>query len=66
MGRFWCFYGDVCGKVDWGYCDCRYGLVWFCGGKNEFEGIVEVYVSGVWGIVCSSYWDDFDVLVICY
>ncbi|KAL4679461.1 hypothetical protein H8959_009111, partial [Pygathrix nigripes] len=65
-GRPWCFYGDVRGKVDWGYCDCRHGSVRLRGGKNEFEGTVEVYASGVWGTVCSSHWDDSDASVICH
>nr|Q5G267.1 RecName: Full=Neurotrypsin; AltName: Full=Serine protease 12; Flags: Precursor [Macaca mulatta]AAW57542.1 neurotrypsin [Macaca mulatta] len=65
-GRPWCFYGDARGKVDWGYCDCRHGSVRLRGGKNEFEGTVEVYASGAWGTVCSSHWDDSDASVICH
>ncbi|EPY80588.1 neurotrypsin precursor [Camelus ferus] len=65
-GRPWCFYGNAHGKVDWGYCDCRHGSVRLRGGKNEFEGTVEVYANGVWGLVCSSHWDDSDASVICH
>nr|XP_051676015.1 neurotrypsin isoform X2 [Oryctolagus cuniculus] len=65
-GSPWCFYGNVHGKVDWGYCDCRYGSVRLRGGRNEFEGTVEVYAGGAWGAVCSSHWDDSDASVICH
>ncbi|XP_046947158.1 neurotrypsin [Lynx rufus] len=65
-GRPWCFYGNAHGKVDWGYCDCRHGSVRLRGGKNEFEGTVEIYANGVWGTVCSSHWDDSDASVICH
>ncbi|XP_026959397.1 neurotrypsin isoform X2 [Sagmatias obliquidens] len=65
-GRPWCFYGNAHGKVDWGYCDCRHGSVRLHGGKNEFEGTVEVYANGVWGTVCSSHWDDSDASVVCH
>ncbi|XP_072190756.1 neurotrypsin isoform X1 [Excalfactoria chinensis] len=35
------------------------------GGKNEFEGTVEVYLNGVWGTICGSHWDNNDATVIC-
>lgn len=41
------------------------GAVRLRGGKNEFEGIVEIYLNGVWGTICSSQWDDSDASVIC-
>uniref|UniRef100_A0A8C2XTN9 Neurotrypsin n=1 Tax=Capra hircus TaxID=9925 RepID=A0A8C2XTN9_CAPHI len=65
-GRPWCFYGAAGGKADWGYCDCRRGSVRLCGGKRAFEGTVEVYENGVWGIICSSHWDDADASVVCH
>ncbi|XP_020863899.1 neurotrypsin isoform X1 [Phascolarctos cinereus] len=55
-----CFPGDPRDR-----CDCRHGSVRLRGGKNEFEGTVEVYSRGVWGTVCSSDWDDGDAAVIC-
>uniref|UniRef100_A0A2K6GL16 Neurotrypsin n=1 Tax=Propithecus coquereli TaxID=379532 RepID=A0A2K6GL16_PROCO len=64
-GRPWCFYGTGRGRADWGYCGCGRGSVRLRGGKNEFEGTVEVYASGVWGAVCGSHWDDSDASVIC-
>ncbi|XP_060102846.1 neurotrypsin [Heteronotia binoei] len=63
--RPWCFYRNSHGRVDWGYCDCRQGSVRLRGGKNEFEGTVEVYLNGIWGTICSSHWDDNDASVIC-
>ncbi|XP_069449500.1 neurotrypsin isoform X3 [Ovis canadensis] len=65
-GRPWCFYGDAGGKADWGYCDCRRGSVRLRGGKSAFEGTVEVYENGVWGVICSSHWDDADASVVCH
>ncbi|XP_075399999.1 neurotrypsin isoform X2 [Tenrec ecaudatus] len=65
-GRPWCFFENAAGQVDWGYCDCRHGAVRLRGGKNEFEGVVEVYAHGAWGTVCSSHWDDLDASVICH
>ncbi|KFP76227.1 Neurotrypsin, partial [Apaloderma vittatum] len=35
------------------------------GGKTEFEGTVEVYLNGIWGIICGSHWDNNDATVIC-
>lgn len=44
----------------------RLGSVRLCGGKRAFEGTVEVYENGVWGIICSSHWDDADASVVCH
>ncbi|XP_060134541.1 neurotrypsin [Zootoca vivipara] len=63
--RPWCFFRNSRGRVDWGYCDCRQGSVRLKGGKNEFEGTVEVYLNGIWGTICSNHWDDTDASVIC-
>lgn len=43
----------------------KIGSVRLRGGKNEFEGTVEVYLNGIWGTICSSHWDDNDASVIC-
>ncbi|XP_067414787.1 neurotrypsin isoform X2 [Emydura macquarii macquarii] len=63
--RPWCFYRNPRGRLDWGYCDCKQGSVRLRGGKNEFEGTVEVYLNGIWGTICSSHWDNNDASVIC-
>ena len=42
------------------------GSVQLRGGKSAFEGTVEVYENGVWGVVCSSHWDDADASVVCH
>ncbi|XP_055290852.1 neurotrypsin isoform X2 [Moschus berezovskii] len=65
-GRPWCFYRDARGTVDWGYCDCRRGSVRLRAGKSAFEGTVEVYENGAWGVVCGSHWDDADASVVCH
>eukprot|EP00075_Anas_platyrhynchos_P023336 XP_027312589.1 neurotrypsin isoform X1 [Anas platyrhynchos] len=41
------------------------GSVRLQGGKNEFEGTVEVYLNGVWGTICGSHWDNNDATVVC-
>ena len=35
------------------------------GGEAEYEGRVEICVSGVWGTVCDDHWDKHEAQVVC-
>ena len=35
------------------------------GGVSNYEGRVEVYLSGRWGTVCDLYWNNNDAKVAC-
>ena len=46
--------------------DCSDGDIRLVGGRDEFEGRVEICIGGFWGPVCgSSGWDVNDALVVC-
>ena len=56
-----CLYG-CCFQSDGQYRD---GDVRLVGGSYQWEGRVEVYMSGVWGTITDSDWTDNDARVVC-
>ena len=45
--------------------DCSDGEVRLAGSSNPLEGRVEVCYDGVWGTVCSDFWNREDATVVC-
>ena len=35
------------------------------GGRNSYEGRLEVYMNGQWGTVCDDFFNDIDASVVC-
>ena len=44
---------------------CIHSAVRLVRGVTEYEGAVEVCISGVWGTVCPAGWDDNEAGVVC-
>ena len=45
--------------------DCSDGEIRLAGSSNPLEGRVEVCYDGVWGTVCSDFWNREDATVVC-
>ena len=49
------------------YCiGVQYHGVRLVGGSYQWEGRVEVYMSGKWGTIIDSDWTDDDARVVCW
>ena len=44
---------------------CDNGAVRLVGGSNEYEGIAEVSVDNIWGLIGEAGWGIEDATVIC-
>ena len=44
---------------------CTEGSVRLVDGMTEYEGRVEICLSGRWGTVCDRGWNDRDAIVVC-
>ena len=46
-------------------CNCTNGDIRLRGGPTELVGRVEVCIEGVWGTICSNFWNNLDAAVAC-
>ena len=44
---------------------CEEGDVRLVGGRNKYEGRIELCFGGVWGTVCADFWGNIDARVVC-
>ena len=45
--------------------NCTNGAIRLSGGRDQYEGRVEVCSNGLWGTVSGSGWDSNDAMVAC-
>lgn len=45
--------------------DCAEGELRLVGGDHEYEGRVEICLSGEWGTVCDDIWSGENAKVVC-
>ena len=45
--------------------NCTHGAVRLVGGTNQYEGIVEVCITGIWSTICGSDWSSYDARIAC-
>ena len=43
----------------------QYGDISIVGGPHQWEGRVEIYLSGIWGTITDSDWTNEDAAVVC-
>ncbi|XP_072047815.1 scavenger receptor cysteine-rich domain-containing protein DMBT1-like [Amphiura filiformis] len=65
---------DECSHNGWGINSCDHSAdagvicppkVRLVGGRNSYEGRVEVFYNDIWGTVCHYSWDNNDAMVVC-
>ena len=58
-------YWTACSQLNTFIPVCNNSDVRLVGGRNEYEGRVEICQMGRWGTVCDDRWDDTDAMMVC-